>query len=122
MSSITRSFWIFMILGCSAVALAQAPAGEEPASVVDTADAAAPCVMAGESLPQGLEQDGETPDAVPCEEQAPEAIPEAVVEDAFADTGQDELKTTGDDVTAQEEFETREEISEDFPVPLPSDI
>ncbi len=110
MSSMTRSIWIFMMLGCSAGTLAQAPTGEEPASAVETPDAPSPCVMAGESLPQDLERDGETPDAVPCEEQPPEAIPE------------DELKTTGDDVTAQEEFETGEEISEDFPVPLPSDI
>lgn len=110
------------MLVCPAAALAQAPAGEEPASAVDTPDAAPPCVMAGVSLPQDLEQDGDAPDAVPCEEQTPEAVPADVVEDAFADAEENELKTTGDDVTAQEEFETGEEISEDFPVPLPSDI
>jgi hypothetical protein len=118
----TRSICIFLMLGCPTATLAQAPAGEVPASGVDMGDAASPCVMAGENLPQDGEQDGDVPDAVPCEEQTPQAIPADAVEDAFADTEEDELKTTGDDVTAQEEFETGEEISEDYPVPLPSDI
>lgn len=110
MNSITRSIWIILMLGCPAAALAQAPAGEEPASAVDMGDAAPPCVMTSENLPGDAEQESDAPDTVPCEEQSPEAIAE------------DELKTTGDDVTAQEEFETGEEISEDYPVPLPSDI
>lgn len=122
MSSITKSIWVFLMLACSAAALAQAPASEEPASGVDAGDAASPCVMADDNVQQNGERNGDVPDAVPCEEQTPETIPADAVEDAFADAEENELKTTGDDVTAQEEFETGEEISEDFPVPLPSDI
>lgn len=117
-----KSIWIFLLLGSSAVILAQAQDDQETTAGIGAGDVTSPCVPAGEELAGNPEQDGNINDAVPCEEQDPEAIPEAVVEDAFADEVENEAKTTGDDVTAQEEFETGEEISEDYPVPLPSDI
>ena len=105
-----------------AAALAQSPPGEQAAASVDAQDLAPPCVTAGGRPPQDGEREGDAQEAVPCEEQAPQDIPADAVEDAFADAEDNELKTTGDDVTAQEEFETGEEISEDFAVPLPADI
>jgi hypothetical protein len=129
MNSIMKPIWIFLLLGSSAAALAQTPTGEESTAGVDAGDAATPCVTAGENLPQdgeNLPQDGEqgdgAPDAVPCEEQAPQADPAEAADDTFADAEENELEITGDDVTAQEEVETGEEIPEDYPVPLPADI
>lgn len=113
MKPIITSVWIVCLLVHSAAALAQSPEGEEAAAAAG--DPAAPCVAVGENQQQEGQAQDSTADAVPCED----LDPAAAAEDNFADL---EPQTTGDDVTAKEEFETGEEISEDFPVPLPSDI
>ena len=97
------------LLGAWAAAIAQAPPGEERAEGADAGEPALPCVSAGEAiLPKGAHGPPE-PGAVPCEEQEPEAAP-------------GEEQDSGVEASAQEEFTPGEEISEDYPVPLPADI
>ena len=100
----------------SAAAFAQTPS-EEAAEPGPGAGQAQPCVSGADS---GLLEDGTLPDGttpVPCEEPesaeaqaAAEELPEALEEDPFIEA------------TADEVFEPDDEISEDYPVPLPSDI
>lgn len=96
-----------LLLGAWAVAIAQSPTGEEGADRADTGEPAVPCVSAGNAiLPAGIHGPPE-PGAVPCEDQEP--VP-------------DEDQQTGEDVTADEVFEASDEILEDYPIPLPSDM
>jgi hypothetical protein len=98
-----------LLLGIWTVAIAQAPPGEEQAAGADAEEQVQPCVAAsdapqapaGESGPLEGQPiiDGQA--SVPCEELEPDPEFEA---------------------TADEEFDPDDEISEDYPVPLPSDI
>jgi hypothetical protein len=175
-----------LLLGSWAVAIAQAPPGEERAAGADEGEQVPPCVSVTDALqaPAGVsgplesqpkdagqasvpceEQD---PEATPGEEQDPEAMPgeeqdaEAMPgeeQDAEATPGeeqdaeampgeeQDPETTPGEEqdsaevpgeifagpetieeddsdieATAEGEFKPGDEISEDYPVPLPSDI
>ena len=98
-----------LLLGAWAVAIAQAPPGEERADGAVAGEPALPCVPSGTAiLPSGVHGPPE-PGAVPCEEQEPEIAP-------------DEEQSTGAEVTAKEVFTPDEEIHEDYPVPLPADM
>jgi hypothetical protein len=115
-----------LLLGIWAVANAQAPPDKEPAPAADAGGQALPCVPAtdapqapaGKSGPLERQTERTGPAAVPCEEQlstgaAGETVagPEASVEDdPDADASAEDVFTPGD------------EISEDYPVPLPADI
>ena len=104
-----KQIFVFLLLGGWAVAIAQAPPGEERADGADAGDPALPCVSSGQAiLPSGVHGPPE-PGAVPCEEQEPEIAP-------------DEERSTGAEVTAEEVFTPDEEIHEDYPVPLPADM
>jgi hypothetical protein len=155
-----------LLLGSWAVAIAQAPPGEERAAGADEGEQVPPCVSVTDALqaPAGVSGplESQPKDAgqasVPCEEQDPEATPgeeqdpEAMPgeeQDAEAMPGeeQDPETTPGEEqdsaevpgeifagpetneeddsdieATAEGEFKPGDEISEDYPVPLPSDI
>jgi hypothetical protein len=111
-----------LMLGSWAVAMAQAPPGEPPAGAADPGlQAALPCVPAGEAAPEGGEQGTTGPSPAPCEE--PRAQPAAEAADV-ADAGPAAAveEDPGVEASANEEFTPGDEISEDYPVPLPSDI
>jgi len=100
---------LVLLLGAWAVAIAQAPPGEERADGADAGEPALPCVFSGVAiLPSGVHGPPE-PGAVPCEEQEPEETP-------------GEEQVTGAEVTADEVFTPGDEINEDYPVPLPADM
>lgn len=104
-----------LMLATWAVAMAQAPPAETPAGAADTGLQVLPCVPAGEAAPAGGEQGTTGQAPVPCEE--PEA---ADVADAGPAAAVEE--DPGIEASANEEFTPDDEISEDYPVPLPSDI
>jgi hypothetical protein len=119
-----------------AVVIAQAPTDKEPAPAAEAGGQALPCVPATDapqapaanSGPLEGQPEGAEPVAVPCEQQAAEAEP-----------GEEQLSTgaageivAGPEATVEEDpdveasaedvFEPGDEISEDYPVPLPADI
>ena len=100
---ILRLFLLFALVGACALAFAQAPPGEARFEPCDPATE--PC-EAEAPVPEA----GETPVAEPSSEPA-EPGPEAVVEEDPAI-----------EASADEEFTPGDEISEDYPIPLPSDI
>lgn len=116
---------MLLLLGIWAMAIAQAPPDQEPAPAADAGGQALPCVpatdapqaSAGKSGPLEGQTEGAGPAAVPCEEQAAEAPGEP-------DAGQEASVEEDPDVEASVEdvFEPGDEISEDYPVPLPADI
>lgn len=117
-----------LLLGSFAAALAQSPVAEDTVSEAGVDEPLDPCLPGSETDGTGDgTADGQS-DAADCEEQALETtaaevpLPGEAAEDNFADDEYFEPETTGDDVTAEEEIESGEEISEDFPVPLPADI
>ena len=128
MKFLIRTLGIALLMGSIAAALAQSPGAEDIASEAGMDEALEPCLPGSETDGTGDgTADGQS-DAVPCEEQAletaeaEEPLPGEAAEDNFADDEYFEPETTGADVTAEEEIESGEEISEDYPVPLPADI
>ena len=134
-----------LLLGGWAVAIAQAPPGEERVARTDEGELLPPCVSAtdtpqasaGESGPLESQPKDAGQASVPCEELDPEAAPGEKL-DPEATPGEEQdpeapgeivagLETTGEDdsdmeASAEGEFKPGDEISEDYPVPLPSDI
>jgi hypothetical protein len=108
---------LILSLLVSAAAFAQTPPADASGAEADMADPARPCVSGEESGPL---EDGELPDGAarePCQEPETDTAPAAgeeladvVEEDPFIEASADEV------------FEPGDEISEDYPVPLPSDI
>lgn len=98
-----RMLLILLSLGYWVVAAAQVTPGDDPAT--EAIDPAAE--SAASNVPE------EVVDAAPVDDAADQAAggPAAAVEEDSA------IKAS-----AQEEFDPDEEISEDYPVPLPSDI
>jgi hypothetical protein len=120
-----------LLLGIWTVAIAQAPTGEEQAAGADAEEQIQPCVAAsdapqapaGESGPLEGQPKNDGPASVPCEE--------LETEEQLAADGPGEIDAGPESVvepdpdfeaTADEEFDPDDEISEDYPVPLPSDI
>ena len=105
---------LILSLLVSAAAFAQTPPADASGA---EADPARPCVSGEESGPL---EDGKLPDGAarePCQEPETDTAPAAgeeladvVEEDPFIEASADEV------------FEPGDEISEDYPVPLPSDI
>jgi hypothetical protein len=89
-----KKLMTILLLGTWALALAQAPTSDEVATDTEEPDTVQPCVTEEEAV---LLEDGQ--DYEICDEMA-EAV-EAKVE---------------------EEFKPGDEISEDYPIPLPADI
>lgn len=106
----TLSKLLLALLLCCALPALQAQ--EPPAG-----DAGADAAAATEADVDATEDEPVGPDAVPVEE--------AVVtleEDVPEDTGPLVEEDPAIAASAEEEFDPDEEISEDYPVPLPSDI
>jgi hypothetical protein len=110
-----------LLLAGSAIALAQVPPGEVPAAGDGPGERAEPCIPAGETVPpeSGLE---------PCVAQEPVAqanedqrVAEASTENGTEPAAED-AEDTDPGAPAEKEFNPRDEISEDYAVPLPSDI
>ena len=125
-----------LLLGSWAVAIAQAPPGEERTAGADAGEQVPPCVSATDALqaPAGASGplENQPKDAgqasVPCEEQDPETPPgeaqrsaEAPGEIVVDPEAIEELDSDAE-ASAEGEFKPGDEISEDYPVPLPSDI
>jgi hypothetical protein len=117
------------VLPCvSATDAPQAPAGESgplESQPKDAGEASVPCEDQGPEAMPGEEQD---PEATPGEEQDPEATPGEEQDSAEAPgeilAGPETIEEDDSDVeaSAEGEFKPGDEISEDYPVPLPSDI
>ncbi len=166
MSRTMQQIVLCLLLGSWAVAIAQAPPGEERTAGADAGEQVPPCVSATDALqapagasgplenqpkdagqasvpceeqdpeaPPGEEQDPEAPpgeeqdpEAPPGEEQDPETPPgeaqrsaEAPGEIVVDPEAIEELDSDAE-ASAEGEFKPGDEISEDYPVPLPSDI
>ena len=125
-----------LLLGNWAVAIAQAPPGEERAAGADAGEQVPPCVSAtdapqvsaGASGPLESNPKDAGQASVPCEEQDPEATPGEEQRSAeapgeiVADPETIEEDDSDVEASAEGEFKPGDEISEDYPVPLPSDI
>jgi hypothetical protein len=118
MSRIMKRIFVLLLLGAWVVAIAQSPPGEEQAAPADTGEPALPCVSAGAAiLPSGQHGPPE-PGAVPCEEQDSGDSPGEIV----AGPEEKEEEDAVVEASAEEEFTPDDEISEDYPVPLPADM
>ena len=117
-----------LLLGGWAVAVAQAPPDDEPAMGAEPGEQILPCVAAGDTAPLEGERVESVPGSVPCEEKDPETAPGEELPPAEALAGTEASpETDGEAVpiaeaSVEEEFTPGDEISEDYPVPLPSDI
>lgn len=136
MKAIVKRMSSLVLLGCWAAAIAQTPPEGDPAAGAEAAGQALPCVPAGDALQapagesgplEGQQEvageaqvpcEGPVPEAGAGEEQANEEAPGVPTEDAGSDT--EEAPEV--EVTADEIFTPVDEISEDYPVPLPADI
>jgi hypothetical protein len=127
---------LLLLIGAWAVVLAQTPSGEEPGAAPDAPENAVPCVPTGEAgSPDDEQVDGESA-AEPCLEPSPETFPEEEpflseestgVEDETGEIEEEfgsviEENSLPTEASPEEEFKPDDEISEDYPVPLPSDI
>lgn len=115
---ILRHLLLGALLGGWALALAQDPPGAASSAGPETGSTAQPCVSPGDGTEAEAATGGGGAEAVPCDEQGDAATvddagsgPEAIVEEDMA------IEATADEV-----FEPGDEISEDYPIPLPSDI
>jgi len=125
-----------LLLVSWSVAIAQAPPAEQAVAGAEAGNQVLPCVSATDApqapadasgpLENQQKDVGQAP--VPCEEPAPEATPDAeqlsAAESGEIGTGPEVIGEDDFDVeaTADGEFTPGDEISEDYPVPLPSDI
>jgi hypothetical protein len=112
-----RHFLLVLSLLSSAAVFAQTPADDASGTEADPAGPARPCVSGEESGPL---ESGELPEGTaqaPCEE--PETAAAPPVEEDLADVVEEDPFI---EASADEVFEPGDEISEDYPVPLPSDI
>ena len=120
----------FILLMISALAFAQSAPVEEPDSSEQVPVADEACIPDSETSQapgdeSGPSEDGGTDasaqDTEACEEQpeTPATPVEPVTESGPQDIVEDNFY---DEESAGQEFEPEEEISEDYPVPLPADI
>jgi hypothetical protein len=136
MKPIVRITITLMLLGIWVAAIAQAPPGEEQAMVAEAAGQDLPCgpgtetpqAHGGETGPLEDEQGEPESGFAPCEEQSPDATPgeeQLTAEETGGIDVDPEASGEEDSVveaSAEDEFKPGDEISEDYPVPLPSDI
>jgi hypothetical protein len=135
-----------LLMGIWTAAIAQAPPAEERPGGADAEGQVQPCVAAtdapqapaGESGPLEGQTINDEQASVPCEELETESTL-AQEQNPGATPGEERLATDGPgeidagpesvvepdpdfEASADEEFNPDDEISEDYPVPLPSDI
>jgi hypothetical protein len=127
-----RIMLTLLLPGIWAVAIAQAQPAGEPAAGAEAGGQALPCVPAADTpqapagetgAPEGqLEGAKTTPE--PCEEQSAGAEPAEDPPSGETVAGPDATveEDPGVEASADEEFMPGDEISEDYPVPLPADI
>ena len=107
-----------LLLGGWTVVLAQAPPAEEIPGGSVTEGQTQPCVPAGEATAAGGEAGPAGQEAQPCPEPEDAAAADAVGSDPADAVEEDQAVQA----SADEVFTPGDEISEDFPVPLPADI
>jgi len=133
---ISRGLLALLLPGICAMAIAQVPPDEAPSAQAGAIGQDVPCVPAagatqaisGESgqLKIPPEEDGDAFE--PCEEKVSDAalgeetVLEEVPGDSAAGIEADAEQTTGAEISGEGVFKPVDEISEDYPVPLPSDI
>lgn len=119
---------IFLLLVNTSVAFAQSSPETEATPEAEIVEPAKPCVAVDEIVPTEDGQAELPADSTICPEPDPEAAP---VEDSLATGQADEVDPALEalaaedemvEATADEVFRPGEEILEDYPVPLPSDI
>lgn len=135
-----------LLMGIWTVAIAQAPPGEERPAGPDAEEQVEPCVAATDAPQAAAGESGPLEDqpkidgqaSVPCEELETEAALDQE-QDPGATPGEEQLAAAVSveieadpesvvepdpdfEASADEEFNPDDEISEDYPVPLPSDI
>lgn len=115
---IRRHLLLGALLGGWGLALAQNPPVEGAPAGPDAGSTAQPCVPAEDGGGTGAATEADEAEAAPCGEADDGAAaddaslgPAAVVEEDMS------IEATADDV-----FKPVDEISEDYPIPLPSDI
>ena len=120
-----RTVLVLMLSVCCAAAGAQEAGDEQPAAGADAGGPAENCLpvedspqaTAGDSGPlKAPEVDGSVEG--PCEETASSEAPDQPIEGPAASVEEDPAI----EASAQEVFKPGDEIPEDYPVPLPSDI
>jgi len=130
-----RTTLTLLLLGIWGVAIAQALPDTEPTPAADAGGQALPCVPAtdtpqapaGKSGPLEVPPESAAPTAVPCEEEA-EAVPgeeplsAGAAGETVTDPEADVEEDAGVEASPDEVFIPGDEISEDYPVPLPADI
>jgi hypothetical protein len=123
-----KSILLILLLLTASLVIAQTPPGTGTAPGVATDEPAEPCVPAGETVDAVNGQQEALPNTVICDEELPESEP--IDEPLAADPVDDidpGLETLAEDeeiveATADEVFRPGDEIHEDYPIPLPSDI
>jgi hypothetical protein len=117
------------------LAFAQAALGQDQAPAAETSGQAAPCIpaagaqaSAAESGPLEKPATGDGEVSAPCEDSSPgkpsggETAPAESPDRSDPGAEPSEEETADAEGSADEVFKPGDEISEDYPVPLPSDI
>ena len=126
-----RQVLVFLLLGCWALAMAQTPPAADTAARAEEPAPAVPCVPAADAdSPDAAEGEGKASED--CDDAVPQTVPEEnpLAADLPDEMDTDPLEIEGvieennlpTEASPDEEFKPGDEISEDFPVPLPSDI
>ncbi|MDX1379589.1 MAG: hypothetical protein R3233_00645 [Xanthomonadales bacterium] len=111
-----RLIFILALLGHLAVAGAQAPPVDDP----DPADADPSLEAPPEPAPEDAARPADDPSQADSAD--PEPADPMLTDDTLAGPAAAVEEDSAIQATAEEEFNPDEEISEDYPVPLPSDI
>ena len=135
MKVIAKIITLLLCLGTWTVAFPQTPPEADQATGTEAGEQALPCIPAGDTLQAPAGESGQLEGqqvvgdaAVPCEEPVTEAdsgeeqVPGKELRGSTADAGPDTGESPDVDASADEIFTPVDEISEDYPVPLPADI
>ena len=109
-----------LLLAICTLTWAQTPSGSEQTAAAEAGEPIRPCPPAGDSTPAADgngSSTGDEPASVPCAEPQPESSGEIVAGPEAAIEEDPAIEASATDV-----FKPGEEIPEDYPVPLPSDI
>jgi len=131
-----RTSLTLLLLGIWAAAIAQAPPGEEPAAQAEAGEKEVPCVpttdtpqaITGESGPLDSQQEDAGQALEPCKEEGPKTAsgeePHSAEAPGEIVAGPEVIaeEDSGAEASVEEVFQPGDEISKDYPVPLPSDI
>lgn len=119
---------VYLLMLVVTTLMAQEPAETDATTEPAAVDAVEPCIPAEELAAQGEGTQENVPEAVICKETDPEAAPndamQAMEDASDIDPGLEALDENDEivEATADEVFRPDDEIHEDYPISLPSDI